>query len=118
MQEVKSGNWDEAVLKNDKLTLVEFWASWCSWCKRLTPILKDMEGAYEGKMGFASLNTEESPDIASRYGVMSLPTMKFFCAGREVADLVGYMPENMLKQEFDKILSRYRDCLTQSSPIK
>lgn len=118
MQDVKSENWDDVVLKSDNLTLVEFWAPWCSWCKRLTPLLKEIEGSYDGKMSFAMLNTEEYPDIASKYGVMSLPTIKFFCGGREVGDLVGYMPEDMLKQEFDKILSKYNNCLSQSSVIK
>ncbi len=118
MQDVKSENWDDVVLKSDNLTLVEFWAPWCPWCRRLTPLLKEIEGSYDGKMRFAMLNTEEYPDIASKYGVMSLPTMKFFCGGREVGDLVGYMPEDMLKQEFDKILSKYNDCLAQSSVIK
>ncbi|MFQ6134823.1 MAG: thioredoxin family protein [Nitrososphaerales archaeon] len=118
MQDVNSVNWDEVVLKTGKLTLVEFWAPWCPWCKRLTPLLKEIEGDYEGRIVFTMLNTEEYPDIASKYGVMSLPTMKFFCGGREVAELVGYMPGDMLKQEFDKILSKYRDCLAQSSYIK
>jgi thioredoxin 1 len=118
MKELKSDNWDELVLKNDKLNLVDFWAPWCPWCRRLTPILTEIEGDYNEKMTFNTLNTEDYPDIASKYGVMSLPTMKFFCGGREIADLVGYMPEDKLRQEFEKIIGKYKDCMSQSSTIK
>lgn len=118
MQDVKAVDWDEVVLKTDKLTMVEFWASWCSWCEQLTPLLKEIEGDYEGRIVFTMLNTEEYPDISMKYGARNLPTMKFFCSGQEVAELIGYMPKDMLKQEFDKILTTYRDCLAQSSHIE
>lgn len=117
MQELNIETFDE-VLKSDKLTLVDFWAPWCPWCKRLTPILKKMENDYEGKMVLTMLNTEDYPDIAGKYGVMSLPNMVFFCGGRVVSGMVGYLPEEKLKQEFDKVLSKYKDCYSQSSKIK
>lgn len=117
MQELTTETMEE-VLNSDKLTLVEFWAPWCGWCKRLTPILKEMESDYEGKMVFTMLNTENYPDISGKYGVMSLPNMVFFCGGRTVAELVGYLPQEKLKQEFDKVLTKYKDCYNQSSQIK
>lgn len=118
VQELTSEGWDGEVLRSSGLTLVEFWAPWCPWCRRLTPLLREVEENYKGKIVFTSLNSEDYPDIASQYGVMSLPTMKFFCKGREVGELIGYMPEEMLKQEFDRIVSISQECMTQSSQVK
>ena len=117
MQELTNEHMEE-VLKSEKLMLMEFHAPWCGWCKRLTPLLKEMEPSYEGKIVFTMLNTENYPEIAGKYGIMSLPNMVFFCGGRTVAELVGYMPQEKLKQEFDKVLSKYKDCYNQSSKIK
>jgi len=115
MQNVSSSNWDREVLLSKKLTLVEFWAPWCPWCRRLTPILQEMEGEYQGKMLFLMLNADENPDIAARYGVMGLPTIKFFCDGRVVGEIIGFMPKEHLRHEFEDMIARYRECLTQSS---
>ncbi len=117
MQELASKDWDETVLRSSELTLVEFWAPWCPWCRRLTPLLKEIEEGYKGQIIFTSLNSEDYPDIASQYGVMSLPTMKFFCKGREVGELIGYLPEEMLKQEFNKMITRSQECIIQSSQV-
>jgi len=116
MQGVDSSSWDVEVLKSDRLTIVEFWAPWCPWCKRLIPILEEMEGEYQGRLRFLMLNVDENPDMAARYGVMGLPTIKFFCNGRTVGEIIGFMPKEHLKHEFDSLISRYRDCLSQSSP--
>ena len=117
MQELTNKTFSK-VLRSDNLILVDFWAPWCPWCKRLTPILKKLENDYEGKIVLTMLNTENYPDIASKYGIMSLPNLVFFCGGRVVSGIVGYMPEEKLIQEFDKALSKYKDCYSQSSQIK
>ena len=117
MLNLASKDWDETVLRSSGLTLVEFWAPWCPWCRRLTPLLKEIEEDYKGRIIFTSLNSEDYPDISSQYGVMSLPTMKFFCKGREVGELIGYMPEEKLKQEFAKMISRSQECIIQSSQV-
>jgi thioredoxin 1 len=117
MQELESANWEDIVLKSDKLTLVEFWAPWCPWCKRLIPLLKEIENEYEGKIVFTMLNTEDYPDIASKFGVWSLPTIKFFCKGQNVGDVIGYKPKEDLREELNKSLSKYSDCLSTSSKI-
>lgn len=118
LKDVNSADWDRTVSKADTLTLVDFWAPWCPWCRKLTPELEALAPQYNGKISFVKLNVDEAPLIASRYGVMGLPTLKFFCGGRAVGELVGYMPRNMLKSELDRALMTYRDCLSQSSPLK
>lgn len=67
---------------------------------------------------FAKVNADEAPDLAARYGVQGLPTLKFFCAGRPIAEIVGYLPRNSLKTQLDSMLAMHKDCLNQSTPIK
>lgn len=118
LKDVNQSDWEKTVGNADTLTVVDFWAPWCPWCRKLTPELEALASQYAGKIKFVKLNADDAPLIASRYGVMGLPTLKFFCGGRVVGELVGYMPRNMLKLEFDRALTTYKDCLTQSSPTK
>ncbi len=118
LKDVNPADWDRTVSKANTLTLVDFWAPWCPWCRKLTPELEALAPQYNGKISFVKLNVDEAPLVASRYGVMGLPTLKFFCGGRAVGELVGYMPRNMLKPELDRALTTYRDCLSQSSSLK
>jgi thioredoxin 1 len=82
------------------------------------PDFDSLSGDYAGRLAFAKVNTDESPEIASTYGVQGLPTLKFFCAGRPIAEIVGYLPRNSLKMQLDSMLSMHKDCLNQSSPMK
>ncbi len=115
LRDVNPSEWDRVVSNADTLTLVDFWAPWCPWCRKLAPELEALAPQYRGRINFVKLNTEEAPLIASKYGVMGLPTLKFFCSGRVVGELVGYMPRNMLKIELERYLGRYKECLAQTS---
>jgi thioredoxin-like negative regulator of GroEL len=63
------------------------------------------------------LNSDDHPEVAQRYGVMGLPTIKLFCRGRTTGELIGYIPMPRLKNEFERILQHYRECLEKSSPM-
>jgi len=80
-------------------------------------VIRELSGTYGGKAKFAMLNVDENPQIAERYGVMNLPTIKFFCAGRPVGEVIGYMPKDSLKVEVDRMLFTHKSCLEQSSPM-
>ena len=82
------------------------------------PDFNSLSGDYGGRLAFARVNADESPDIAANYGIQGLPTLKFFCAGRPIAEIVGYLPRSSLKMQLDNMLSMYKDCLDQSSPTK
>ncbi len=118
LRDVNPTEWDKIVAKADTLTVVDFWAPWCPWCRKLTPELEALAPQYAGKVNLVKLNVDEAPLIASRYGVMGLPTLKFFCGGRDVGEVVGYMPRNVLRAELDRALTTYKDCLSQSSPLR
>jgi len=87
----------------------------------LNPIFDAFAEEYKGKIKIVKLNVLESSDnreIAINYGVMSTPTLVFFCAGRPIEVVVGFMPKEQIKKIFGDILERHRECIKQSTELK
>ena len=92
---VTTDNFETEVLKAEQPVLVDFWASWCGPCRMLTPIIEQLAGEQtDVKVG--KINVDEEPDLAARYGVMSIPTVIVFKNGEEAARSVGFKPKNEL----------------------
>ena len=85
---------------------------------KLLPIFEEVSKQYVGRLSFAKVNVEENQDIAHANGVMGIPVLKMFCDGRNVGEIVGYMPKEKLIQELDKILATLTNCLMQSSILR
>ena len=102
---VSSTTWDTEVGKADGLVLVDFWAVWCGPCQMVAPIVEELAKEYDGKLKVLKLNTDEDPDIAGKYGIMSIPTLLFFKGGQPVEKVVGAVPKRILKEAIDKLLS-------------
>jgi thioredoxin 1 len=116
--DVDSTTWDREVLQASVPVIVDFWAPWCPWCKRLMPDFESLATEYVGRLAFVKVNVEQAPELAPRYGVKGLPTLKFFCGGRPLAEIVGYLPKTSLKAQLETMLSNHKDCLAQSSIMK
>ena len=119
--EVNAGSWEQEVLQSDMLTVVDFWHDRCPWCIRLEPIYNEVAEEYKGKVKFAKLNILENPEnreMAIHYGVMSTPTLLFFCEGRPVEGAVGFMPKERLKKTLDDVIEKHRECIKQSTELK
>ncbi|MGQ9543569.1 MAG: thioredoxin family protein [Candidatus Bathyarchaeia archaeon] len=114
--EVTQENWRE-ILKSDLPVVIEFYTSTCPYCKLLTPIFQRLAAEFSGSMVFAMADASKNSDFALGYGVMGVPTLKFFCSGRPVYEIVGYRSESDLREEFRRFLTIHRNCLSQSSPI-
>lgn len=97
-------SWDKEVLQSPNLVMVDFWATWCSPCKLISPIVEELAKEYEGKIKFFKLNTDENPDIASRYKIRGIPTLMFFKNGQIVDQIVGVVPKTQLKAKLDSLL--------------
>mgnify|MGYP006300149955 FL=1 len=93
---VTDGNFNNEVLKADKKVLVDFWAEWCGPCRMVAPVVEDIAKEYSDQIKVAKLDVDNNQSTASRYGIMSIPTMLVMEDGKVVDKLVGYMPKEKL----------------------
>ena len=94
-------NFENEVLNSDKPVLVDFWAQWCGPCRMLGPIIEEIANDYEGKVKVGKVNVDEQPNLASKYGIASIPTVIVFKNGKPEKTLVGLRSKN----EIEKLLS-------------
>ena len=103
IKHVKTSEFDE-IMDAAPLAMVDFWASWCGPCKMLSPTVEALAEQYEGKALVCKVNVDEEPDLARRFGVMSIPTVVFLKNGREFDRKVGVMPPEAFISVLDKNL--------------
>jgi thioredoxin 1 len=102
---VTSDTWEKEVMQASGLVLADFWAVWCGPCQMVAPVVEEIAGEYEGKVKVVKLNTDENPDIASKYRIMGIPTLMFFKNGAAVDQVVGAVPKSQLKSKIDALLA-------------
>ncbi len=93
---VNSQSFEAEVLKSEIPVLVDFWAPWCGPCKALNPIIDKVEAEVTGKVKIVKVNIDESPDIASKYSIMSIPTLLIFKDGVVADQLVGLVQKDKI----------------------
>ncbi len=104
---VEDSTWDAEVMKASELVMVDFWAVWCGPCQMVAPIVDELAQEYAGKLKVRKLNTDENPEVAGRYQVMSIPTILFFKNGQQVEKLVGARPKRQFKEMIDSLLVQH-----------
>ena len=95
---------DEEVRGATVPILVDFWAEWCGPCKMIAPILDEIAVEQAGKLRVAKLNVDHAPDVARRFGVMSIPTMILFDQGEPARRVVGAKPKAALLDDLSEYL--------------
>jgi thioredoxin 1 len=95
---------DEQIGSSSVPVVVDFWAEWCGPCKMVAPILDEIATEKAGALTIAKLNVDDNPEIARRYGVMSIPTMIVFKDGQEAARVVGAKGKAQLLDDFTPFL--------------
>jgi len=119
--DVTADDWEREILQADTPVVVDFWHEQCSWCKRLDPIYSEISEKYKNNVKFTKLNVLESNEnrnIAIRYGVMSTPTIIFYCDGRPIETVAGFQPKDRLKQLVDDVITKHRECIEKSTALK
>ncbi len=94
-------NFEEQVLKADKPVLVDFWAVWCGPCRMVAPIIDELSKDYEGKALVGKVDVDNNPNIATKYGIRSIPTIGLFKNGEMVDKVIGAVPKQKLAQMLD-----------------
>jgi len=101
-QNVTDGDFEKEVIKSDKPVLVDFWAAWCGPCRMIAPEVDAIAEKYSGKLKVLKLNVDENSATAGSYGIMSIPTLVLFKAGREVDRFIGAMSSEELSKKLSK----------------
>ena len=97
MVTVNNVNFEQEVLNSDVPVLVDFFATWCMPCKMFAPIFEAVAEEFEGKVKFVKVNIDESPDLAQKYFVMSIPTLKLVKGEELLGSFVGAMTTEELE---------------------
>ena len=88
----------ESILKENKIVLVDFWATWCGPCRMVAPIMEQLADHYAGKVKIAKVDVDENPGLASKFGIMSIPTLVVMKDGKAAAGAVGVQSKEAILQ--------------------
>jgi len=102
---VDDKNFKDVVIEAKVPFLVDFWAPWCAPCRGIAPMVDELAGEYAGRVGFAKVNVDENPRVATEYGIRSIPTLLLFKEGKPVKQIVGLRPKAELKKNLDDVLT-------------
>ena len=91
----------DELLQDEKLVIVDFWATWCGPCRMLSPLLDEVEAEMEDKVVVVKVDVDDADEIAMRYRIMSIPTLLFFKNGAMVDRTVGAMPKSALVERIN-----------------
>ncbi|AFZ44973.1 MAG: thioredoxin [Halothece sp. Uz-M2-17] len=102
--EVTDSSFQQEVLESELTVLVDFWAPWCGPCRMVAPVVDEISEQYEGQVKVVKVNTDENPNVASQYGIRSIPTLMIFKDGQRVDMVVGAVPKTTLANTLEKYL--------------
>ncbi len=101
---VTDSSFTQDVIESEIPVLVDFWAPWCGPCRMVAPVVDEIAEQYEGQVKVVKLNTDENPQVASQYGIRSIPTLMIFKGGQRVDMVVGAVPKTTLANTLEKYL--------------
>ena len=92
-------NFETTVLKNDKLSVIDFWAEWCGPCRAIGPVIEELSKEYEGKVNIGKINVDLNPSVSMNYGITSIPAILFIKDGKVVDKQIGAVPKSILDKK-------------------
>ncbi len=98
-------NFNDEVMNSNIPVMVDFYADWCGPCQMMMPIVEEMAEKYDGKVKVGKVNTDEQPELAGKFGVMSIPSFFFIKNGKVISSAIGGMDRENLSAKLDSLLS-------------
>ena len=103
--EVRDKNFEIEVINSDIPKVVDFWAPWCGPCRMIAPLTEKLSKRYAGKVKFCKLNVDENPEMSWKYQMMSIPLLLFFKDGQKVDNVLGAVPESVIKPKLKALFN-------------
>ena len=100
--ELTEQNFNDTI--QDGVVMVDFWAPWCGPCRMIAPVIDKLAEDYKGKAKICKVNTDEQQDLASKFGIRSIPTIHFYKDGQKVDELIGAATEQDFKNKLDSLI--------------
>ena len=101
---ITAGNFETEVMSSDKPVLVDFWAEWCMPCRMIAPLVEELAVTYAGKLKVGTVNVDEQPDLANRFGIISIPALLVFKNGELVQQKLGAVPKHEIEGLFKSLI--------------
>ena len=115
--ELNKGSFDEVLEGTEKLVIVEFYTSTCPNCAAIAPVYESLSKELQEEASFAQVNAGQNPELASRFGIMGVPTFKFFCKNRPIGEIVGEVNATILRNTIKDFIRHRNECISKSTKL-
>ena len=102
--EINDNTFEQEVINQNKLTLVDFWATWCGPCRKLSPVIEELAEEYKDKVKFTKIKADENIKTAQDYSIIGVPCLLIFKDGKPVERIVNLVPKSVIASNLDKYL--------------
>lgn len=106
VSQIEGSNFQEEVVHSPQPVVVDFYADWCGPCKVIEPIMHRLADEYDGKVKFVKIDTDTNQELATQFGIMSIPTVMFFAKGKVEDIVIGAVPAAVLKTKVDDLVKK------------